>query len=203
MNRHISCLVSVFVWCGGYLLAQSPASDPVLEWNANMLQATSTATTSGLIQSRWAAIVHVSIFDAVNSFTGDAEPYRGMQVSPRAGASVEAAVIAAAHYALVHLLPDQQSTLDTQYSSSLAARRLTASDPGVEVGEKAAAQVLALRANDGSAAAQFPYTAPGSGNPGVWVPTPPALAPALLPGWRTVAPWVIRSQTQFRLGPPP
>jgi hypothetical protein len=28
------------------------------EWNANMIQATSTATTSGLIQSRWAAIVH-------------------------------------------------------------------------------------------------------------------------------------------------
>ena len=131
-----------------------------------MLQAISTATTSGLIQSRWAAIVHVSIFDAVNSFTGDAEPYRGMQVSRRAGATVEAAVIAAAHYALVHLLPDQQSALDTQYASSLAARRLTTSDPGIEVGEKAAAQVLALRANDGSATAQFPYTAPGSGNPG-------------------------------------
>ena len=168
-----------------------------------MIQATSTATTSGLIQSRWAAIVHLSIFDAVNSFTGDAEPYRGIQVSARAGASVEAAVIAAAHYALVHLLPDQQSALDTQYANSLAARHLTTSDPGIEVGEKAAAQVLALRANDGSATAQFPYTAPGSGNPGVWVPTPPAFAPASLPGWGSVAPWVMRSQSQFRVGPPP
>jgi hypothetical protein len=203
MNRQISCLVSVFVWCAGYALAQSPAPDPVLEWNADMLQAISTATTSGLIQSRWAAIVHVSIFNAVNSFTGDSEPYRGMQVSARAGASVEATVIAAAHYALVRLLPDQQSALDTQYASSLAARRLTTSDPGIEVGERAAAQALALRTNDGSTTAQFPYTAPGSGNPGVWAPTPPAFAPALLPGWGSVAPWVIRSQSQFRLGPPP
>ena len=150
MYRQISCLVSVFVWCGGYVRAQSPATDPVLEWNAIMIQATSAATTSGLIQSRWAAIVHVSIFDAANSFTGDAEPYRGLQVTPRAGATVEAAVIAAAHYALVHLLPDQQAALDTQYASSLAARHLTTSDPGIEVGEKAAAQVLALRASDGS-----------------------------------------------------
>jgi VCPO second helical-bundle domain len=209
MNYRISRRISVFVlpavlfWSAGYVQAQSPATDPVLEWNANMIEATSTATTSGLIQSRWAAIVHVSIFDAVNSFTGDAEPYRGMQVTPQAGATVEAAVIAAAHYALVHLLPDQQSTLDTQYASSLAARRLATSDPGIEVGEKAAAAVLALRANDGSAAAQFPYTAPGSGNPGVWTPTPPALAPALLPGWGKVTPWVIRTQSQFRVGPPP
>ena len=191
MNRQfprISRLVSVFVlsavlfWCAGSLQAQSPAADPVLEWNTNMLQAISTATTSGLIHSRWAAIVHVSIFDAVNSFTGDGEPYGGIRVNTPPGASVEAAVIAAAHFALVHLLPDQQAALDAQYASSLAARRLTTSDPGVEVGEKVAAQVLALRAGDGSATAQFPYTAPGSGNPGVWVPTPPTFAPALAAG---------------------
>jgi hypothetical protein len=209
MNRHISRLVSVSILpavlfsCAGYLQAQSPAPDPVLEWNANLLQAISTATTSGLIHSRWAAIVHVAIFDAVISLTGDAEPYGGIQVNAPAGASVEAAVIAAAHFALVRLLPDQQAALDAQYASSLAARRLTTSDPGVEVGEKVAAQVLAMRAMDGSAGAQFPYTAPGAGNPGVWVPTPPALAPASLPGWGSVAPWVMRSPSQFRPGPPP
>jgi hypothetical protein len=209
MNRHLSWLISVSVLpavlfcCAGYLQAQPSATDPVLEWNANMLQAISTATTSGLMHSRWAAIVHVSIYDAVISYTGDGEPYGGIHVNAPGGASVEAAVIAAAHFALVHLLPNQQAALDAQYASSLAARRLTTSDPGVEVGEKVAAQVLALRAMDGSANAQFPYTAPGSGNPGVWVPTPPAFAPASLPGWGRVAPWVMRSQSQFRLGPPP
>jgi len=210
MNRNISWLVSVFallsaalfLWTG-HVAAQTAGADPVVEWNANMLQAISTATTSGLFHSRWAAIVHASIYDAVVSFTGDAEPYGGIEVNPPAGASVEAAVIAAAHYALVHLLPNQQPALDSLYGSSLSARGLTISDPGIEVGEKVAAQVLALRAMDGSATAQFPYTAPGSGTAGVWVPTPPAFAPASLPGWGRVTPWVMRSQSQFRVGPPP
>jgi hypothetical protein len=210
MNRNIYWLVSVFVLLPTALFpwtaqvqAQTPAADPVLEWNANMLQAISTATTSGLIHSRWAAIVHASIYDAVISFTGDAEPYGGIQVFTPGGASVEAAVIAAAHYALVHLLPNQQAALDSQYGSSLAARGLSISDPGIEVGEKAAAQALALRVMDGSDTAQFAYTAPGAGSPGVWVPTPPAFAPASLPGWGGVTPWVMRNQSQFRLGPPP
>src|SRR5262249_16424538 len=129
MNRHISWMVSVFVLpavlfcCGKYVQAQSP--DPVLEWNANMLQPITPGTTSGLIHSRWAAIVHVSIFNAAISFTGDSEPYGDIQVNAPAGASIDAAVIAAAHFALVRLLPDQQATLDAQYASSLAARRLT------------------------------------------------------------------------------
>lgn len=210
MNRKISWLVSVFVMLPAALLpwtgqvqAQTAGTDPVVEWNANMLQAISTATTTGNIHSRWAAIVHTSIYDAVVSFTGDAEPYGGIRVNAPAGASVEAAVIAAAHFALVGLLPNQKPVLDAQYESSLAARGLSLSDPGVEVGEKVAAQILALRAADGSATAQFPYAAPGSGNAGVWVPTPPAFAPASLPGWGRVTPWVMRSQSQFRLGPPP
>jgi len=131
MNRNISWLVSVFAllpaalfpWTG-HVQAQTAGADPVVEWNANMLQAISTGTTSGLFHSRWAAIVHASIYDAVVSFTGDAEPYGGIQVSTPGGASVEAAVIAAAHYALVHLLPDQQPALDSQYGSSLALRGL-------------------------------------------------------------------------------
>jgi len=210
MNRNISWLVSVFAllpaalfpWTG-HVQAQTAGADPVVEWNANMLQAISTTTAGGLFQARWAAIVHASIYDAVVSFTGDAEPYGGIQVFAPRGASVEAAVIAAAHYALVGLLPNQKPTLDAQYGSSLAARGLSISNPGVEVGEKVAAQILALRAMDGSATAQFPYTAPGSGSPGVWVPTPPAFAPASLPGGGRVTPWVMRSQSQFRVGPPP
>src|SRR5262245_49692400 len=210
MNRNISWLVSIFALLSaallpstGHVQAQTAPADPVVEWNANMLQAISTTTTSGPIHSRWAAIVHASIYDAVVSFTGDAEPYGGIAVSPPAGASVEAAVIAAAHFALVSLLPNLKPSLDAQYGSSLGARGLSISDPGVEVGEKVAAQILALRAMDGSATAQFPYTAPRSGSAGVWVPTPPAFAPASLPGWGLVTPWVMRSQSQFRVGPPP
>ena len=184
-------------------LVDQPFADPVLEWNVNMLDAISTATTSGLLHSRWAAIVHVAVYDTVVSFSEDARPYAGVYVSPPPGASIEAAAIAAAHFALVSLLPAQQPSLDNLYASSLSTRGLTAADPGVEFGEGIASLILALREKDGSAAAQFPYTPPGAGTPGVWVPTPPAFAPALLPGWGAVTPWVMRRGSQFRLPPPP
>ena len=55
-----------------------------------------------------------------------------------------------------------------------------------------------MRSADGAALAQYPYTAPNAGAPGVWVPTPPAFAAALLPGWGNVQPWVLESAAQFR-----
>lgn len=180
-----------------------PYTDPVLEWNVNMLQALSTATPSGVLQSRLAAIVETAVYDAVASFSEDAERYAGIHIPPPPGASIDAAAIAAAYFALVNLIPAQGASLDTLYASSLSARGLTTADPGVDVGEQVASGILALRAADGSASAQFPYTAPGAGNPGVWVPTPPAFAPASLPGWGNVTPWVMRSGSQFRVPPPP
>ncbi len=180
-----------------------PYADPVLEWNVNMLDAISRATTSGLLHSRWAAIVHAAVYDTVVSFTTDAEPYAGIHEWPSSGASMEAAAIAAAHFALVGLLPEQRPSLDDLYARSLSTRGLTTADTGVEIGEGVASRILALREADGSASAQFPYTPPGAGNPGVWAPTPPAFAPALLPGWGKVTPWVVRRGSQFRLPPPP
>jgi hypothetical protein len=61
--------------------------------------------------------------------------------------------------------------------------------------------LLALRATDGAAQASFPYTAPGAGNPGVWVPL--GAAAPVLPGWGNVTPWVLRRGSQFRPEPPP
>ena len=45
------------------------------------------------------------------------------------------------------------------------------------------------------------YT-PGT-EPGDWQPTPPAGAPAFLPGWGDVTPFGLESGSQFRLPPPP
>jgi hypothetical protein len=78
---------------------------------------------------------------------------------------------------------------------------LTEADAGIGVGESAASAILAARANDGAAQAQFPYTAPGAGTPGVWVSI--GSAQALLPGWVNVATWILPSGSQFRpTGPP-
>ncbi len=140
------------------------------------------------------AIVQVSVHDAVNGITGSFATYLSPGPAP-SGASPEAAAIAAAHHALRNLFPSHASTLDTTFTDSLAAHGLSPADPGIEYGRSAAAAVLAVRANDGAAQAQYAYDAPGAGNPGVWERI--NNAPALLPGWGNVTPWVLRSATQF------
>jgi hypothetical protein len=91
--------------------------------------------------------------------------------------------------------------LDNLYINSLAAHGLSDDNPGIAFGESAAAAILAARANDNSAQAQYDYTVPGAGNPGVW--TRINNAPALLPGWGNVTPFVMKSGDQFRPEAPP
>ncbi|HKR58590.1 MAG TPA: vanadium-dependent haloperoxidase [Pyrinomonadaceae bacterium] len=177
----------------------------VTEWNQEAVRLT-LLTTSNLApvqQTRVMAIVQVAVHDAVNGITGKYATYLSPGAAP-ANASPEAAAIAAAHHALRNLFasqPTQVAMLDTLYFTSLAAHGLSTSDPGIDYGRSAAAAILALRANDNSAQAQFSYTAPGAGNPGVWVPL--TSLPALLPGWGEVTPFVLHNVSQFHLPPPP
>jgi hypothetical protein len=180
--------------------AASYANDAVMEWNQFALAATTTAGQGAVPQARTMAIVQVSVHDAVNGITGAHGTYLDTGAAP-AGASPEAAAIAAAHEALVTLFPLQSAALDTSRAASLAALGLTEDDPGIGWGENAAAGVLAVRSIDGAAQASFPYTAPGAGSPGVWVAI--GTTPALLPGWGSVTPWVLRSGSQFRPDGPP
>ena len=180
--------------------APASASDAVVEWNQIALAATVTARQGAVPQVRSMTIVHVSMHDAVNAVTGRYDTYLPVGPAP-AGASAEAAAIAAAHYALTHLFSSQTTALDGFRAASLLARGLTEDDPGIGVGEAAAAAVVALRANDGWAQAQFPYVAPGAGLPGVWVAV--GTANIVLPGWGNVTPWVMTSGFQFRPDAPP
>src|SRR4029077_9410284 len=112
--------------------------------------------------------------------------------------STTAAAIGAAHRALTQLLPSQTQFLDTMLAQSLPKFGVSPGDQGFAFGEAVADEIVALRVSDGAALAQYPYTAPNAGAPGVWVPTPPAFAAALLPGWGSVQPWVLESGAQFR-----
>src|SRR5215813_13568521 len=141
------------------------------------------------------AIVHVAVHDAVNGITEKYETYLSPGPAPN-NASPEAAAIAAAHHALKNLFQSQAASLDAFYELSLAAHGLSENDPGIAYGRSAAAAMVALRANDHSAEAQFDYTAPGAGAPGVWVRL--NNAPAQLPGWGNVTPFVLHSGSQFR-----
>lgn len=175
-------------------LAARADADVVRDWNMQLLKVPSAV---GPPQARLLAIMHVAMHDAVNSITGEFETYRRPANAPF-GASPVAAAAAAAHRVLVTLLPgpDYQAALDASLDGIPAAER----DMGVAVGEDVAGRLLEERSHDGFSVA-VPYT-PGSG-PGVWVPTPPAFASALLPGFGGVVPFALYRGNQFRPDGPP
>lgn len=186
----------------GGMASAAAANDPVVEWNkvAALKTLTASPALAPVAQTRAMAIVQVSVHDAVNAITGAFHTYAAHGPAP-SGASPGAAAIAAAHYALTALFPGQAADLDTRYADSLATHGIAAEDPGLEFGRSVAAAILALRAADGAGQAQFDYTVPNGGAPGVWERL--GGAPALLPGWGAVAPWVLTSGSQFRPDPPP
>jgi hypothetical protein len=148
------------------ILACSPINakaDTVLDWSH--IATNALVTQSAFAQARYMAITQLAVFEAVNAITGDYEPYLGTVVAP-AGASPDAAAIAAAYRVLKNYFPLAE-TLDTSYAASLASiADSTAKTDGIATGETAAAQMIALRAGDGSSPPEF-YL-PESSNPGDW-----------------------------------
>jgi hypothetical protein len=175
----------------------SPArADVVHDWNIEALR---VAFNVGPPQARVLAIVHVAMHDAINAVTGKYETYAPKVTVPPV-TSATAAGAAAAHRVLVTIFPQMTAAYDQALNVSLAPISEPARTNGVLVGRDAADAILALRAHDGFGDPAS-YT-PGSG-PGAWVPTPPAFAPALLPGFGRVVPFVLRNGSQFRPDGPP
>jgi FG-GAP-like repeat/PAP2 superfamily/FG-GAP repeat len=176
------------------------ASQVVRDWNTAALDAIRAEATPPPKASRALAITQASVFDSVN---GIIRGYQHYHVAPatRLGTSVPAAAAQAAYTTLVALFPNQQAQFDALLESSLGAVPDGQSkDDGVAWGQSVAQAILAARANDGSAN-NPPYT-PGT-DPGDWQPTPPANAPALLPGWGDVAPFGVGDVASFMPSGPP
>ena len=191
----LSCCVSTAL-----LIGTLARADVVTDWNNAALDVIRAGNTSPPIASRGLAILHVSIYDAVNGIARTHEPYL-VQSAVSASASREAAASTAAHKALVNLFPANTSSFDALNTAILAVipdgPHKTA---GIVWGEYVANQILAARANDGSNANVPP---PGGSGPGVWVPTPPAFLAYLLPQWGFVTPFAMTSNSQFRPPGPP
>ena len=181
-------------------IAVPARADVVTDWNNAALDAIRTDRTPPPIASRALAILHASIYDAVNGIARTHERYLVPSVAP-AGASRPAAASAAAHKALVHLFPANASNFDALHAAILAGIPDGAHKrAGIIWGEFVATVIQFARANDGSNAVVPPPV--GSG-PGVWVPTPPAFLPYLLPQWGFVVPFGMNSSSQFRPPGPP
>jgi hypothetical protein len=181
-------------------------ADAVLDWN---VIAVDTAIANGqnpFAQARYAAIVQLAVFEAVNSITGDYRPYLGSIVAPH-GASANAAAIEAAYRVLSTYFPASAPTLDAARTNSLASiHDPEAKSKGIATGDAAANAMIALRANDGSSPAQFKI--PGPPVPGEWQATPSCpivngIAVGTFFQWQNVTPFGIRSPSEFLLDPPP
>src|SRR5580693_7692077 len=181
-------------------------ADAVLDWN---LIAVNTSIANGqnpFAQARYAAIVQLAVFEAVNAITRDYQPYLGSIVAPH-GASADAAAIQAAYRVLSTYFPASASTLGTARANSLAL--IPDGQPksdGIATGDAAALAMIALRANDGSSPAQFKI--PGPPVPGEWQATPSCpivngVAVGIAFQWQNVTPFGIRKASDFVLDPPP
>ena len=193
-----------------------PASAAVaLAWNANAVAAVRAASvidpqgtaarplyqTEGLL---YMSYVQAAVYDAATKIGHRYVPYH--RFSAAAGnASLQAAVIAAAYHTLVFYLGDPGGTLAAKYAASIAALpgdRTTAR--GIAVGQAAAADIEALRANDGrNAPVSTPFGA-GPLQPGLWVwAPPPSLQVAQTPWMAVMRPFMLGSTSQFRAPAPP
>jgi hypothetical protein len=200
MTAHSLRCVTLTLALTGLLGTSAARADVVLDWNA-IMQATVSAQNP-FAQARLAAITQLAVFTAVNAVSGGYEPYLDGIHAPH-GASAEAAVVAAAHRVLTHYLPASAAALDAARQQSLAAiPDGPGKQAGIDVGEAAAAAMIAARTDDGSAPPQF--FMPASSDPGEWQLTP-SCPPAggILYHWGNVAPFGVVDSTQFRAEPPP
>jgi len=178
------------------LLAAPARSDAIMDWNAKADAIGIEKQIPNATNARAQAMLHLAMFEAVNAIDRRYAPYR-LKLAADSTTSREAAGASAAHDVLLALYPDQKPDLDATLAASLSAiADSEAKSKGVDLGRKAAAEIIALRADDGSNVPESyrPVTAPG-----VYVPT-------AIPIESTSAklkPWAMSTGSQFRPGPPP
>src|SRR3954462_3855914 len=176
--------------------------DAVVTWNTNAVNAVRASTptkvqTDGMV---YMSYVQAAGYDAVSKIAGRYVPYHDFAFDVVPGASVQAAVAAAARKTLDNYLPDQQATVDAEYTAYLATLTGDVAN-GVAVGEAAAADLIAFRAGDGVGAATPSYGGNGPILPGQWQLQPGQKVQT--PWLATMRPFLLERASQFRAEPPP
>lgn len=192
----LSVILAVWIALG---IAASAFANVITDWDEKALVAVtpmaSLGGTSPYMAQRMMGIVHIAMFDAVNSIERRYRPCL-VQLPAAPATSKEAAAAAAAAAVL--------ATIDAKMASEMKVALATylasipdggAKSDGVRLGEAVAARVLEARANDGSDGpdAYRPRTTPG-----VYVPT----AITLSSMWPNMKPFAMASPSQFRPKPP-
>lgn len=176
-------------------LPAATAGDMVTDWGAKAVAIGAEKQMPNSRFSRALAMMHVAMFEAINAVDRRYKPYK-LDLAADEGASREAAAAAAAYDVLVSLFPDEKPKLDQALQASLVGIEGDGKSKGIELGKKAAAGVIALRADDGSTIQESyrPFT-----KAGVYVHT--ALPAESTSGM--IRPWAMEKGSQFRPQSPP
>lgn len=195
---HRSIRATTIAW----LIGAAPAyANVITDWDAKAIDA--VAPMASLPSSpytpyaayRMMGIVHVAMFDAVNSIERRYSPYL-VQLPANAATSKEAAAAAAAATVLATIDAKTAAQMKEALASYLAwLPDGSAKAEAIKLGETVAAKIVAARAGDGCDAPDDyrPQTTPG-----VYVPTPIMRGPM----WPNAKPFAMESPSQFRPGPP-
>jgi hypothetical protein len=152
--------------------------DAVVDWNIRALGFIAAGNSGPAATRRALAVVQTSVYGAVNAITAR-YPAGGMEPGTARGGSIEAAVASANRVALLALLPAGKSAIETAYQAEITKVAMgTARESGIAVGQKSAAAILAIRADDLAAAADAS-------------PAPPRI------------PWLMSDAAALRPAPPP
>jgi hypothetical protein len=177
-------------------LAEPAAADVVTDWNEAAIAAVRARNLTNPPAERVIAMMHLAMFDAVNSIEPRYRPYL-VQLPAARNASKEAAAAAAAAAVLASLNPDRPADVQARLATYLAQiPDGPGKTPAISLGEAVGSRILAARADDGSNA---PDTYRPRAAPGRYVPTPPTVAPQ----WPGVRPFAMTNAQQFRPPPPP
>lgn len=187
------------VWIGLPPAVLAQDAEAVIAWNRIVQTTVAGTPTPTVFFTRPFALVHVAVFDALNSIDRVYHPFV-VEVTASPTASRAAAAAQAAHDVLVALYPSQRTALDAALATTLAGLPAEAAQEGSRVGAAVAAACLEARTGDGWERQPSEYI-PTNG-PGYYQLTPGATT-VTFTHYPDVKPFAIGHRLQFLVGQPP
>jgi len=175
-------------------LAAGAHADAITDWNLKAAEFIADAKMGTPPAMRLMALAQTAAYEAVNGVT---RRYADTAAAGVRDASPEAALAASQRAVFLRLLPNQQAMIEAAYQTALVAiADGPAKTAGIAAGEKAAADLLTRRLDDGAGTPDTyrPVTAAGQ-----YVPT----VAVAVPQWAQRKPWLLKDAAQFRPIAPP